>query len=194
MSPPQDPLDEMKEIQEFLQDEKVILDGIKTDIDDALTSKQREIDLNESYRLRQDEYTRMKVVIVLALAVCIFIILINKRFPVIPSILSTLIILIIILVACIYCIFSYSTITTRSKMDYNKLDLTGPTVLTSSELEANRARAGKAGDLLGTIGSLGCVGSDCCNSSSDVLPADRTIWDNDSLKCVPAPVTQQVTV
>ena len=68
-------------------------------------------------------------------------------------------------------------------MDYNKLELTGPTVLTDAELAAMRAKAGKSGDLLGTIGSLGCIGSKCCNDVEN--DANRTVWDNTTFKCVP---------
>jgi len=66
-------------------------------------------------------------------------------------------------------------------MNYNELDLAGPAVPTSSaDIAANQVEAGKAGNLLGTINLLGCVGSACCSAG--------TKWDNEKSKCVPAPV------
>ena len=87
----------------------------------------------------------------------------------------------------IYCLFIYSSISSRSLMNYNELDLAGPSVPTSSaDIAANQVAAGKAGNLLGTINFLGCVGSVCCSTG--------TKWDSEKSKCVPAPAAAPPTV
>ena len=78
----------------------------------------------------------------------------------------------------IYCLFIYSSISSRSLMNYNELDLAGPAAPTVSDVAASQVAASKAGDLLGTINLLGCVGSACCS--------EGTKWDNEKSKCVPA--------
>ena len=81
----------------------------------------------------------------------------------------------------IYCLFVYSSISSRSPMNYNELDLAGPAAPTASDIAANQVAAGKAGNLLGTVNLLGCVGSACCSAG--------TKWDNEKSMCVPAPAT-----
>ena len=81
----------------------------------------------------------------------------------------------------IYCLFIYSSITSRSQMNYNELNLSGPQVESDSDVIASQTAAGKAGNLLGTINTAGCKGAECC--------FEGTQWDNAKLKCVPVPAT-----
>ena len=85
----------------------------------------------------------------------------------------------------IYCLFVYSSISSRSPMNYNELDLAGPDAPTASDIAANQVAAGKAGNLLGTVNLLGCVGSACCSAG--------TKWDNEKSMCVPAPAASPAT-
>ena len=66
-------------------------------------------------------------------------------------------------------------------MNYNEFDLAGPALPSEAEVAARQAAAGKAGDLLGTINLVGCVGSACCSAG--------TKWDKEKSKCVPDPAT-----
>lgn len=168
-----------QEMSLIIDDEKERLEQKKQSIDNALVGKKRAIELNETYRMRQSQYLKIKVVFVVVLAICIMTTLLSRRFPVVPSIFITLINMIVILMGGIYCLFIYSSITSRSLMNYNELDLAGPAAPTASEIDANQVAAGKAGNLLGTINLLGCVGSVCCSAG--------TKWDAEKSKCVPAP-------
>lgn len=158
--------------------EKARLEGKKQSIDNALVGKKRAINLNETYRMRQSQYLKIKVVFVIVLAICIGITLLNRRFQILPSIIFYLFIMIVMLIGGIYSLSIYASIASRSLMNYDELDLTGPTVLSDSEVAANRAAAVKAGDLLGTIDTKGCVGHNCCS--------DTTKWDTTKLLCVDA--------
>jgi hypothetical protein len=129
--------------------------------------------------MRQSQMLKIKVVVVIVLAICIMTTLLNRRFPIVPSIFITLINMIVILMGGIYCLFIYSSLVSRSQMNYSELHLDGPQVESDSEVAASQTAAGKAGDLLGTINPAGCRGSECC--------FDGTIWDNVKSKCVPAP-------
>ena len=170
-----------QEVSSIIDEEKSRLEQKKQSIDNALVGKKRAIELNETYRMRQSQYLKIKVVFVVVLAICIVTTLLSRRFPVVPSIFVTLINLIVILVGGIYCLFLYSSISSRSLMNYNELDLAGPESPSEAEIAARQAAAGKAGDLLGTINPVGCVGSACCSAG--------TKWDNEKSKCVPAPTT-----
>ena len=170
-----------QEVSAIIDEEKQRLEQKKQSIDNALVGKKRAIDLNEAYRMRQSQYLKIKVVFVVVLAICIMTTLLSRRFPIVPSIFITLINLIVLLIGGIYCLFIYSSITSRSKMNYNELDLAGPALPSEAEVAARQAAAGKAGDLLGTINLLGCVGSACCSAG--------TKWDKEKSKCVPDPTT-----
>ena len=153
-----------KEVSSIIDEEKSRLEQKKQSIDNALVGKKRAIDLNEAYRMRQSQYLRIKVVFVVVLAICILLTLLQRRFPIVPSIFVTLLNMIVILMGGIYCLFIYSSISSRSQMNYNEL---------------SQVAEGKAGNLLGTINIAGCVGSACCSAG--------TKWDNEKSKCVPAP-------
>ena len=170
-----------QEVSSIIDEEKSRLEQKKQSIDNALVGKKRAIELNETYRMRQSQYLKIKVVFVVVLAICIMTTLLSRRFPIVPSIFVTLINMIVILMGGIYCLFIYSSISSRSPMNYNELDLAGPVVPTDSEVAASQTAAGKAGNLLGTINLLGCVGSVCCSTG--------TKWDGEKSKCVPAPAT-----
>ena len=135
--------------------------------------------------MRQSQYLKIKVVFVVVLAICIMTTLLSRRFPIVPSIFITLINMIVILMGGIYCLFVYSSISSRSPMNYNELDLAGPDAPTASDIAANQVAAGKAGNLLGTVNLLGCVGSACCSAG--------TKWDNEKSMCVPAPAASPAT-
>ena len=171
-----DVLDKQRETSAIINDEKERLLQKKQSIDNALIGKQRAIALNDSYRLRQTQITRIKVTMVITLAICIFLVLLGRRYPALPSILITLLILIVLLIGVVYSLFIYSEISSRSKLNYNELDLGGPKVLSPEEEKAARLKAYKKGDLLGTINPLGCIGSDCCSK--------ETVWDKEQSKCV----------
>jgi hypothetical protein len=170
-----------REVSSIIDEEKSRLEQKKQSIDNALVGKKRAIDLNEAYRMRQSQYLKIKVVFVVVLAICIILTLLQRRFPIVPSIFVTLLNMIVILMGGIYCLFIYSSISSRSPMNYNELDLAGPEAPTASEIAANQVAAGKAGNLLGTVNLLGCVGASCCSAG--------TKWDNEKSKCVPAPAT-----
>lgn len=168
-----------REMSSIISVEKSRLEQKKQSIDNALVGKKRAIDLNEAYRMRQSQMLKIKVVFVIVLAICIMTTLLSRRYPILPSIFITLINMIVILIGGIYCLFIYSSITSRSLMNYNELDLAGPVLPSEAELAERQAAAGKAGDLLGTINTTGCRGSECC--------FEGTKWDTTKLKCVTAP-------
>ena len=170
-----------QEVSAIIDEEQQRLEQKKQSIDNALVGKKRAIDLNEAYRMRQSQMLKIKVVFVVVLAICIMTTLLSRRFPIVPSIIITLFNLIVILMGGIYCLFIYSSITSRSQVNYNELNLSGPQVESDSDVIASQTAAGKAGNLLGTINTAGCKGAECC--------FEGTQWDNTKLKCVPVPAT-----
>lgn len=171
-------LAKQSEMSTLVDTEKQRLELKKQNIDNALVGKNRAIQLNDTYRMRQAQYLRIKVAFVSVLAIVIGITLLNRRYPIIPQTVISLIIIIVIFVGMLYSIFVYSSIASRSVMNYNELELAGPSAPTAEEIAANQAAAGKAGDLLRTINILGCSGAECCDTGTE--------WNNVLSKCVPA--------
>lgn len=170
-------LDKQAETSNVINIELNRLREKKQSIDNALIGKQRAVALNDSYRSKLSMMTNIKVTVVITLAICILLVLLGRRYPEFPSIIITLLILIVLAVGVIYSLFLYSIMSSRSKLNYNELDLGGPKVLTPEEEKAAQLRASKAGDLLGTIKPEGCVGSECCS--------EGTSWDENLSKCRP---------
>jgi hypothetical protein len=174
-------LAKQSEMSNLVDIEKQRLELKKQNIDNALVVKNRSVQLNDTYRMRQAQYLRIKVAFVSVLAIVIGITLLNRRYPIVPQTVISLIIIIVIFVGILYSIFVYSSIVSRSLMNYNELDLAGPSAPTAADVIANQVAAGKAGDLLGTINVLGCSGAECCDTG--------TIWNNVLSKCVPDATT-----
>lgn len=170
-------LDKQEETSKVIDTELNRLIEKKQSIDNALIGKQRAVALNDSYRSKLSTITNIKVTVVITLAICILLVLLGRRYPEFPSVIITLLILIVLAVGVIYSLFLYSIMSSRSKLNYNELDLGGPKVLTPEEEKAAQLRASKAGDLLGTIKPEGCIGSECCS--------EGTSWDEKLSKCVP---------
>jgi hypothetical protein len=171
-------LERQQEVGSIIDIERNRLEQKKQSIDNALIGKQRAISLNESYRMRQSQYMKMKIVVVIVLAIFIGTTILSRRYPIVPPFVISLINVIVILGGGIYCLLLYGSISSRSMMNYDELELKGPTVLSGSEVDANRIAAGKTGDLLGSINLFGCVGPKCCTDGD-------TMWDEATSKCVP---------
>jgi len=148
----------------------------KQNIDNALESQHRTATLNESYRQRYIQYTKMVIVVVISLAIIIAVIFLGRFFTVIPSFIIDVLIFIVMLSATFICYFIYADIAIRDKMYFDEINLDNPTILTPDQLSKQLKVQANAGNLLGSINLIGCVGNDCCSTG--------TVWDPSNSVCV----------
>lgn len=170
-------LTQQKDMIDIVDTEKKRLELKKQSIDGALVSRDRAVIMNDSYRQRYVLYTKMMVIFVFGLAIFIAAVLLGQYFPIIPPFVITLVCAIDIIIVLFSCYFIYLEVIQRNPLNFNELNLDGPTVLSPDQIKATQANAQKSGDLLGSLNLGQCVGVACCS--------DGTVWDASNSYCVP---------
>lgn len=165
-------LTDQEKVKHIVDTEKDRLLLKKQSIDNALTGKKREIELNDSYQKKQAEYNKIKIAWVFALAIYVLITVLKNHFPVIPSFVNGLILIGTFVAVSIYSINIFIEILRREKINFNKLNLAPPTILPT----VAKKDSGRESDLLKGMNLYGCVSSYCCS--------EGTKWDSDMSKCV----------
>jgi hypothetical protein len=169
-------LDHQQDMMNIVDTEKQRLLLKKEQIDTSFEGKRRGILLNDSYRQRFEQYTKIIIIVVFTLAIFIGVLIIGRNFPIIPSFVIDLISIILFIVCFFSVYFSLVDIYKRDKLNYNELDLQGPNILTPAEIEKKSKEAGKSGNLIGTINIGSCVGQACCS--------DGAKWDSSNNYCI----------
>lgn len=165
-------LTDQEKVKSIIDTEKDRLLLKKQSIDNALSGKKREIELNDSYQKKQAEYNKIKIAWILALAIYVLITVLKNHFPVIPSFVNDLILIGTFVAVSIYSINIFIEISRREKINFNKLNLAPPTILPTMV----KKDSGRESDLLKGMNLYGCVSSYCCS--------EGTKWDSDMSKCV----------
>jgi hypothetical protein len=166
-----DLLTKQQQVHHILDEEKKRLEKQKSVVENNYVAKEREMQFNNSYRLRQHEVNKMLAVVVFGLFLIIVLILINRRFSFIPESAMTIALIVIISLVGIYCLRQIFKILMRSHMDFTK-------IVTEEPDELKKQSAGMDdSDLLAANELEYCVGPACCN--------DDTTFDNDLMLCVP---------
>lgn len=172
---------EQKKMLDVVDTEKQRLEQKKQTIDNALDGQKRLITLNESYRLRNNDYTSILVSSVISLTVLIIASMIGRNFPIVPSLLIDLIYIITIGITLFIIYNKYLDIINHDRIYYNELSLDGPKTLTPEQIAKQTADAqqkainSSKANLLSTINVEGCVGPLCCSGES--------YWDADKSIC-----------
>jgi len=174
-----DLLTKQRQVHNILDEEKKRLMSQKSAVDSEYAIKQRQMQFNNSYRLRQHEVNKMMAVIVFGLFVVIMLILVQRHLGFIPESALTIAMVVIISIIGIYSIKQIIKILLRSNMDFTKLYLDEP-----EELKKKSAKDGDATDLLAANDLDYCVGPACCH--------EGTSFDNEQLLCVPNEDVEEV--
>lgn len=169
-------LDNQQDMLNIVDTEKQRLLMKKEQIDTSLEGKKRGVLLNDSYRQRFEQYTKIIIIVIFTLAIFIVLLMIGRNFPFIPSFILDLLSIILFIVCFFSVYFSLEDIYKRDKLNYNELDLQGPSILTPAEIEKKNKDEGKAGNLLGSINLGSCVGQACCS--------EGTKWDSSNNFCI----------
>ena len=163
---------EQTAMQKIVDTENNRLIKKKQTIDNALDGQRRLITLNDSYRLRNNDYTYILAVWVICFTILIALSIIRRNFPIIPSLLIDLLFIVFIFGSIIISYTKYLDISNRDRIYYNEINLDNPSILTPEQIAKQTADAQKAAknapaaNLLSTINVGGCVGPLCCSGDS----------------------------
>jgi hypothetical protein len=170
-------LDHQNEMLDIVNKENNRLALKKQSVDTALDGKKRAIKLNESNRLRYEQYTKIIIVIIITLALFIGISITSKFLPFLPQFIFDILSIFVITIGLFTSYFIFLNMQMRSNMNFDELDLPGPKILSEEEIQKGKAQEAKYGNLLGSIDLVGCMGSDCCDVG--------TLWDTGNSVCRP---------
>ena len=185
-------------VYDIVQREKQRLDAKKQSVDTALSGKDRLMDLNNSYRKKYAQYTRIVVIIVFTLLVLLGISFL-KKIPVIPSGLLDILYIIVIAISILLCVGILFDINfNRDKIHFDKIDTNSPYLIQPDQIDKNLSGTSAAS---GTTISYGtgnfngmCISQNCCpaplnyNTSSALCVAPCSgitpNWDSSNNICV----------
>jgi hypothetical protein len=173
-----DVLLKQQDVINIIEAEKERLLLKKQTVDDSLQQQKRLIQLNNSYRLRYTDYIKIMLFITFVIILFVGIILAQRYFPFIPSIVYEIALILLIPISIIIMYYRFRNLMMHNNMNYEEIDYKPPNILSdqaklAAQVKAREAQE-KSGDLLG--GLSGCVGKDCCSGT--------TQWDSGNLVCV----------
>lgn len=169
-------LERQEKMKAIVQTESQRLNKKKDDIESAILGKKRAVDLNESYRLRYEQYMKIIIVIIITLVIFIGITFLSKRFPFIPSFVAEIASIIVISIGIFTIYYMTIDMLSRNRTYYNKLNLTGPNKDVGNSINIQGSTTNSISDLLSGSNMKMCVGSSCCDKGSH--------WDTGNAICV----------
>lgn len=151
-------------------------------IDNALTTQQRMMQMNDSYTKRQRQYVKMLVAISVSIVIMIFLSYGTFLYPEWNS-LASIGYVIIIVATFIYCFWTYYTILQRDPIDFDRLMMQqAPFPVHSNDYGVSKASSQVTS---GAISDM-CTGKDCCNSPG-------VVWDASLSVCVQTMTSKPTT-
>jgi uncharacterized membrane protein YgcG len=170
-------LTNQKQVSDIVSTELTRLQQKKQSIDTALVTRERVAELNDSYRLRYIEYTKMIAIVVLALVIFIAARMAGKYFPAIPSIVIDIVYIFLFCGTCILLYNQMAYIQNRDVLYFDRLNLNGPNMKSAAQIANDKKAAGLSGNLLDSINIGACIGETCCSTG--------TYWDASNSVCAP---------
>ena len=146
-------------VKTLVSDEKIRLEQKGNIINGLYETKIRLDHYTESNTLRKNAYWRMGMSLVLAVAACFALVILQNSFPIIPSTLIDVLIISLLAGSIIYSLNSYVNIQQRELTDFNKMRLDPPKLDDKKKSESSTAL------LSGTLSidnANDCVGNACC--------------------------------
>lgn len=172
-------LTHQNDVKNIVEHETERLNAKKAHIDGVLFSQKRELDLNESHRLKHRYYLYIFIILVCAMVAYILVAKLRESLTFIPDMVFDIMVILTIIIPGFLIYFTIMDIRRRDHMDFSKLNLHAPKQRSEEEINAAREKAVKDGDL-SALTKL-CSGEECC-------PADGssgTSWDATTGRCVP---------
>jgi hypothetical protein len=183
-----DVLIKQKDMINIINNENSRLQEKKQNVDNALEGQKRLITMNNSYRLRYADYTKILMIITLFILIYVAISLARKYISFFPESLYNITIILLIPISIIVLYYKYIELVSHNRLYYDELDFEPPKILSADdklkEQVAYQTKILKSGDILG--GLEGCVGAQCCSGN--------TIWDSGNSVCIVKPNTGFSTI
>lgn len=139
----------------ILQNEQTRLQQKRDSVDNAYTSQQRAIYVNDNLQKRYAAYSQMVFITVITLAIVFVIALIQRFVPFIPSIIFNIIYLVLFSGGFIWCMIIFFDIQRHNPLDYDKINYKGMTA-TNNSTETSDADTSQS-----TTGM--CMNAECCD-------------------------------
>jgi F0F1-type ATP synthase assembly protein I len=152
------------------------LNAKKALIDQAEFQESREVLLNNTYRQKYGEYTKIVIVIVVSLLIFVFIQYLTSIFASVPSGLVVILHIGNIVGALIIITYIYAKLYSRDSINFDEIRLPPP--ITNSTITPTSTTSTSNTNNKSLFSDF-CLGDSCC--------ADGTIWDPIQGKCVVAP-------
>lgn len=172
-----DSIQRQNDVINVIDTEKARLDHKMSDINSAHQGKQRASLLNESYRLRYNQYIKLFVVAISTLLLFVLLSLMSESVPFIPSSVFNLLSIIVVSGGLIIFYYLYTDLLSRNNTYYNEINLAPPVI---GNTEAGNVTIAPHYSKFGNFNI--CIDSDCC--------ATGTEWDAQNGVCVPIKNTE----
>jgi hypothetical protein len=171
-------LDHQNQMIGIIDAEQLRLNEKKALIEQAEFQQQREALLNNSYRLKYAEYTKIVIIVIVSLLVFLLLQFLTSIFAAVPSGIVILLHIANFLIAFSMIIYIYATIYSRDKVNFNELNLPAPLSDGSGTFVPQDNSGNSSNSSL--FGSFGiCYEQSCCG--------EGTTWDPNSMMCLAQP-------
>lgn len=180
-------LTHQNDVKNIVEHETERLNAKKAHIDGVLFSQKRELDLNESHRLKHRYYLYIFIILVCAMVAYILVAKLRESLTFIPDMVFDIMIILTIIIPGFLIYFTIMDIRRRDHMDFSKLNLHAPKQRSEEEINAAREKAVKDGDL-SALTKL-CSGEECCPAPEDGSSADVN-WNPNTGRCIVCPPGQ----
>jgi len=170
-------LTKQKQVNNILNSEITRLEQKKSQLVNAQKGQRRVLMMNESYRKRQQEYTKLIIAVVVVFALVLIMRYMRVYFNVLPESVYTLLHILLFVSVIIYSGVIYVNVSSREKINFDRLSIPGPIIEDVGVLSARNEAAKLSGNLLGISDSDLCKGAACCTKGV-------TSWNETTRRCV----------
>lgn len=160
-------LSHQSSMNKILLNEQTRLQQKRDSVDNAYSSQQRAIYMNDNLQKRYAAYSRMIYILVITLAIVFVFALIQRFVPFIPSAVFNIIYFVLFAGAFVWCVIIFFDIQNHNPLDYDKLNYKGMTA-TNDAVDSSNTEIDVSLNLLRT-----CINGDCCDP--DTQEYDKTL-------------------
>lgn len=162
-----DLINKQNQVKGILEKEISYLNSKEDSINAASQGQKRLIHFNQSYSEKYKTFNKISFAVIFAFVLIIGLIYQQRWFDMIPEFINTLLYIVIFACLILYIMFILIEVATRDKMDYDKINIPGPNIMT--DLEQSKARNKNIRD--GKLSELSdvCKGGECCSSGMQFL-------------------------
>ena len=168
----------MSDPSQIINKEYERLKAKQTLVDTAIAGKKRMNFLNNNYFERNAVYTQIIITIVICLGLFIMITLLQRYFPIIPSVVTDLLSGLLFSLMIIYIGWLLYTISMRDNINFSEVYLAPPEIKKSTQITNKNPN----NNLL-SLFEIPCIGQQCCPEPAPGDTAGLTQWDPSTSQC-----------